>query len=525
MLRVSASLLIFGLYLLGCPGSSSTVGISPTDLSKYDGEALPPTDVLEVIEVGGHGAIPDGAICVPETTQCIGSHFLKCNEKGTDWSVTTCEAGTYCTPDGCKATKCQPNQAECDKDGNVVVCLPDGSGFGEPTPCKEDEVCAGGMCLKAQCIEGEKQCAQTSILECKGGKWTETPCQEGQICFKASCIECFTDSHCKVGLKCIEGLCVTPPLEVLTKELPDGVVNTPYSAVIEAQGGTPPYTFTVAEGSLPPGLTLSEEGKVSGTPTQPGHYNFKAKAEDKAGAVALANISITIHASGLSIASKSPLPDAEDGTPYSFQFKAVGGLEPYGWMILSGKLPKGLTLAYDGLLSGTPSGPGPYEFMVRVVDASDPVQMAKGTFKLNVKVAPLEIIGDQVINLFLTKAVILPIITVVEGIPIPYSVQLQAKGGVKPYHWAEVQIPGFIKTFLPKAGIPQGLTLSDSGLLSGAVTSTDSVMQLQIPFLNFTLTGFFFMAEVKDSQSPPASDQAIFVIPTVPVNFGGGLPF
>ena len=110
----------------------------------------------------------------------------------------------------------------------------------------------------------------------------------------------------------------------------------------------------------------------------------------------------------------------------------------------------------------------------------------------------------------------------VEGIPIPYSAQLKAKGGVKPYRWKEVEIPGFLKQFIPKAGIPKGLTLAESGQLSGAVTSTDQVIELSLPFLNFTLKGFFFMAQVSDSQDPPDSDQAIFLIPTVPVSFGGG---
>lgn len=86
-------------------------------------------------------------------------------------------------------------------------------------------------------------------------------------------------------------------------------------------------------------------------------------------------------------------------------------------------------------------------------------------------------------------------------------------------------MPGIVSTFIPKAGIPDGLKLADDGTLSGAVTKTSSVVEMKIPFLNYTLTGFFFMAEVKDSQSPPDSDCAIFLIATVTANLGGGLPF
>lgn len=523
--RKQVLLVVTTAGLWACPGGSTAPNVNPADatldVSGEDATTLDPglADLMP----------PDGAVCVPGTTQCVGSHLLTCKDDGSDWEIETCLPGTACTPQGCIATVCRPNQAECNDDGLVIVCLPDGSGYGPPTPCKADEVCLAGMCIAKACQEGEQTCAQTSLLVCQNGSWVEFPCQEGQICFKGGCIECFADSQCKAGFRCVEGLCVSPPLRILTKDLPDGQKGSPYSATLEAEGGMPPYTWSITQGDLPPGLGLNNAtGALTGTPTSQGEFFFTASVQDKAGAVATANLSILIHGEGLKIASKSPLPDAEEGTPYSFQFKAIGGVQPYGWMVLSGNLPPGLSLAFDGLLSGTPSGHGPYDFKVRVVDNGDPIQKAVGDFRLTVKVAPLQITGDQVVDLFLTKAVILPLITVVEGIPIPYSTQLKAKGGVKPYHWSEVQIPGFIKTFLPKAGIPQGLTLSDSGVLSGAVTSTSQVMELKIPFINFTLTGFFFMAEVKDSQNPPDSDQALFLIPTVPVNLGGGglpLPF
>lgn len=516
------------LGLLACPGGSTPLP-NPSDLSATETtETTGDDDVPADSTTPDSAPPPDGTLCTPGTTQCIGSHFLTCKADGSDWEIETCLPGTACTPQGCTATVCRPNQAECTEDGLVIVCRPDGSGYGDPSPCKASEVCLAGMCIAKTCSEGEQTCSQTSLLVCQNGTWVEFPCQEGQICFKGNCIECFSDAHCQEGLRCVAGLCVTPALRVVTEDLPDGQVGNPYSATLEADGGNPPYSWSISDGDLPPGIALATTGALQGTPTAQGAFSFTVAVEDQAGAVATANLDILVHGQGLAIASKSPLPDAEEGTPYSFQFKAIGGIQPYGWMVLSGKLPPGLSLAFDGLLSGTPSGHGPFDFQVRVVDNGDPIQKAVGDFRLTVKVAPLEIIGDQVVDLFLTKAVILPLITVVEGIPIPYSTQLKAKGGVKPYHWSEVPIPGFIKTFLPKAGIPQGLTLSDSGTLSGAVTSTSQVMELKIPFVNFTLTGFFFMAQVKDSQDPPDSDQALFLIPTVPVNLGGGglpLPF
>jgi len=528
------------LFVSGC-GDSGDIGMT-TDLpidgaGDLTGQEIPAADTTgtDLTTTSDQGrpdlGVPedtnlvDGMICQPGDTQCMGSNFLECNEAGSDWITTVCEEGTTCTLDGCMATVCKPNETECDEDGNVITCLPDGSGFGEPQPCGEGFMCSGGECVPEACEDGDKLCAGSVLLVCVDGFWEENPCPDGWICFKEQCVECFSDDHCDEGMVCVDGTCGVPPVEVLTKFLPDGEVGKEYAALVEATGGDGDYTWIVPNGSLPDGLTLTADGTIAGIPEADGDFPFTVQAEDGGGMIGLGDLGITIHAAQamLTILSKSPLPAAEEGSDYSFQFDASGGLPPYGWMIMSGGIPSGLGLDFSGLLSGVPSDHGIFDFTMRAVDAGDPIAFASANFQLEVKVAPLVIIGDQEINLFLTKAIILPLITVVQGIPIPYSTQLKAKGGVKPYHWNEIELPGFIKSFIPQAGIPDGLTLDDSGKLSGAVTDTSQVFELDIPFIGFKLTGFFFMAEVRDSQDPQDSDQAIYLIPTVPINLGGGL--
>ncbi|MCZ8324668.1 MAG: putative Ig domain-containing protein [Sphingomonadaceae bacterium] len=70
------------------------------------------------------------------------------------------------------------------------------------------------------------------------------------------------------------------PVIVSPASLPNGTVAAPYSQTLTASGGTAPYTFAVTAGALPPGLSLSPAGVLSGTPTADGGFNFTVTATD-----------------------------------------------------------------------------------------------------------------------------------------------------------------------------------------------------------------------------------------------------
>ncbi len=70
------------------------------------------------------------------------------------------------------------------------------------------------------------------------------------------------------------------PKLTLTGTLPNAVVNVAYTQTLTAQGGLAPYTYAVTSGTLPPGLTLSSGGTISGTPTAVGAYSFTVVATD-----------------------------------------------------------------------------------------------------------------------------------------------------------------------------------------------------------------------------------------------------
>ena len=77
---------------------------------------------------------------------------------------------------------------------------------------------------------------------------------------------------------------VSPPVILVTGPgsgaLPGGVVGTAYSQTFVGSGGHGGLNFALAGGSLPPGLTLSPGGALSGVPTQAGTYAFSIRASD-----------------------------------------------------------------------------------------------------------------------------------------------------------------------------------------------------------------------------------------------------
>jgi hypothetical protein len=71
-----------------------------------------------------------------------------------------------------------------------------------------------------------------------------------------------------------------PTIGVSPAVLPGGILGLPYSQRVTGVGGVGPYAFTVTAGSLPPGLALSPDGTLSGTPTAAGSWSLTVQATD-----------------------------------------------------------------------------------------------------------------------------------------------------------------------------------------------------------------------------------------------------
>ncbi len=261
---------------------------------------------------------------------------------------------------------------------------------------------------------------------------------------------------------------VKPALFIQTSSLPAATASQPYSATLQATGGSPPYTWAIASGSLPAGLALNAStGTIAGTPTTAGTATFTVRATDAGPPVqsVTKSLSITVGPAPLSITTSS-LPGGSVGSAYSATLQASGGVTPRTWSLASGTRPAGLTLTGStGVISGTPSATGTSSFTVRVTDSGSPQQVATRTLSIAVTVAPLQITTASLPG---------------GRVNIPYSVTLQGSGGVQPYRWTIVS-----------GALPPGLTLNaTSGTISGTPTRQGNVT---------------FTVRLTDAASPAAS--------------------
>jgi hypothetical protein len=82
------------------------------------------------------------------------------------------------------------------------------------------------------------------------------------------------------------------PLIASAVALPVGAVGVPYSQVLGASGGMTPYLW-VSQG-LPPGLSLAQDGTLSGTPMRAGTYAINASVIDGSAPPQYANESLQL---------------------------------------------------------------------------------------------------------------------------------------------------------------------------------------------------------------------------------------
>ena len=173
-----------------------------------------------------------------------------------------------------------------------------------------------------------------------------------------------------------------------------GTVGQADSKLFYLVGGAAPYTWSLASGQFPPGMTLQTfsdprdaNDELAGTPTTAGTYTFTMRLADFNGQQATQKFTFII-VPPLQIAPT--LAAGTVGVRYSQDFIAQGGTPPYSWSVVNNinELPPGLTLAttapdYNNVLTGTPAQAGTFSFPMQVQDAQGNIVSGTVTVTIN----------------------------------------------------------------------------------------------------------------------------------------------
>jgi hypothetical protein len=261
----------------------------------------------------------------------------------------------------------------------------------------------------------------------------------------------------------------TVSLDLSPASLSDGTVNSAYTQTLVASGGKGPYQFQVNSGSLPPGVTLSQAGVLSGTPIASGSFTFSVLVNDTNNKQLVRGFTINVRTSVM--VTTSSLPDGTEAEAYTSTLQAGGGLSPYTFSVSAGTLPPGLALASTGVLAGTPTQGGSFAFTAVVTDSNQ----RTATASLSIRVFSLLSIATAT----LPEALLLR----------DYSAQLAAQGGQPDYRFE-----------IATGALPDGL-IFNNGALRGAPTRAGS---------------FTFDVKVTDSRLRTATRRYVIVVGSGP---------
>lgn len=252
------------------------------------------------------------------------------------------------------------------------------------------------------------------------------------------------------------------PLKITTKRVPVASKGQPLDFQFAADGGIGYYGWRIAAGSLP-GVTLSPEGRLSGTPPQRGDFPFTISVTDKRSRTD--SKQFTLNVGDPAVVPKplrvktSVLPEAIAARLYAVNLSAEGGSVPYSWQPLESGHPSWIKTDATGEVRGTPDKPGDFALRWRVTDSfGNTAESAPLALKV---LPPLKPVPELVLR---TRAT--PKARAGEA----YEATLAAFGGAPPYHWqAEGLPPGMRLSEDRLTGLP-----SKAGDYAASITVRDS---------------------------------------------------
>ena len=250
------------------------------------------------------------------------------------------------------------------------------------------------------------------------------------------------------------------------KTLASGSVGAAYNDTVSA-GAEDIYYELDYDDNLPLGLSLAEDGAVTGTPEEAGDFTFTIFATDPEDNYKEAEFSIHIEKGALSYTGKA-LEDGAAGEPYVQSVGTAAGAEGVTYALKADSaLPAGLSLAEDGQISGVPEASGSAEItVVASANGCDPVE---AVFTLNISEGSAEAAGPTDLGHIVFEGWTLPDGQVGEA----YSESVRKAYGVPNISY-EIKYIGGI-------GFPKGVSFNELGVIAGTPgDSTSGVMRFNI---------------------------------------------
>lgn len=256
-------------------------------------------------------------------------------------------------------------------------------------------------------------------------------------------------------------------------QLPAAALTEPYHFDLGSTlsvTGDPAYaaenvSWALVQNALPAGLSLSPTGIISGVPTARQSAEFDAQATYKSkadvGRYAIVVEGVPVHKIDVALAATS-LPAGEVSTAYSYDLKpalSVTGDPEYtsaqaAWSATG--LPAGMALSADGVLSGTPSAS---QITSIHVTATYRTKAGSRTYSLVINPVAVSKISVSL------AAVSLP----AGEVSTAYSYDLkQALSVTGDPEYTSTQVTW------SATGLPAGMTLSPSGILSGTPSASQT---------------------------------------------------
>jgi hypothetical protein len=237
-----------------------------------------------------------------------------------------------------------------------------------------------------------------------------------------------------------------PTITVTNPAVSTGVAGSPFSQTFTESGGIGAVTFSIASGTLPSGLTLAANGTLSGTPMVVGTFPITVKVTDANGCTGTGpTYNLTITCQTITVTAPA-MNSGTAGSPFSQTFTQSGAIGSATFTLAAGVLPSGISLASNGVLSGTPLQTGSFPVTVKVTDANG----CTGTTNYTLTIVCQTItVTNPAVNSGTAGS--------------PFSQAFTQSGAI-----------GSATFSLASGTLPTGLSLSASGVLSGTPTQTGS---------------------------------------------------